>query len=174
VLDNGLSVVGILLDVSDEPPDRLLVVLVLLALNDDLHNASANEYGAKGDGTDLLHAVDELVTTLLGEVLLGEEVVGTVTLLASLVLALIRHTVNKVVLKKRKGGQHRMSDNIRTQQRRKTTAKAHQGSTEGLEASELVRTWRYCRRLRFIPNNRCIPVHLSNDLAHALSDDPAH
>jgi hypothetical protein len=102
MLDNGLGVVGILLDVADEPPDRLLVILVLLALNDDLHNASANEYETRSDGTDLLHAVDELVTTLLGEVLLGEEVVGTITLLASLVLALIGHTVNKVVLRKQK------------------------------------------------------------------------
>jgi hypothetical protein len=50
------------------------------------------------DKTDLLHAVDELVPTLLGEVLLGKEVVSTVTLLVSLVLALIGHTISEVVL----------------------------------------------------------------------------
>jgi hypothetical protein len=43
VLDDGLSVVSVLLDVADKPPDRLLVVLVLLALDDDLYNTSASE-----------------------------------------------------------------------------------------------------------------------------------
>jgi hypothetical protein len=36
VLGDGLGVARVLLDVADEPADRLLVVVVLLALDDDL------------------------------------------------------------------------------------------------------------------------------------------
>jgi hypothetical protein len=41
VLGDGLRVPRVLLDVADEPADRLLVVAVLLALDDDLRQASA-------------------------------------------------------------------------------------------------------------------------------------
>jgi hypothetical protein len=56
----------------------------------------------------------------------------------------------------------------------KTTAKAHQGSTEHLEANELVRMRGYRSRQRHILSGGHLPVQLSNDLAHTLSDDPAH
>jgi hypothetical protein len=62
----------------------------------------ADEDDEEHEAADLLHPVDELVTALLGEVLLGDELAGTVALLAHLVLALVGHAVRDVVLGKQK------------------------------------------------------------------------
>ena len=72
----GTSVRGILLKEVEKPPDRLLVVLVLLALDDDF-----------------LAAVDELVTTLLREVFLQQNLLGTIVVLIGTVLVLLRNSV---------------------------------------------------------------------------------
>jgi hypothetical protein len=68
-----VAVVG--LDGGQEPVDGLLIVLVLLALDDDL-----------------LQAVDILVAALLGE-LVTEEVPGLVDLLVGAVLVLLGDTL---------------------------------------------------------------------------------
>lgn len=70
---DGMSVLGILLNEVNQPTDGLLVVLVLLAFNDDF-----------------LAAVDELIAPLLGEVLLTEEILRPIVVLIRLVLVLVR------------------------------------------------------------------------------------
>ena len=73
---DGLAVRGVLLQEVEQPRDRLLVVLVLLALDDDF-----------------LAAVDELVTTLLREVFLQQNLLGTIVVLIGTVLVLLRNSV---------------------------------------------------------------------------------
>jgi hypothetical protein len=68
-----MAVVGF--DSRQEPFDRCLVVIVLLALDNDL-----------------LHAVDKLVTALFGE-LIAQEVTGLVVLLVGTVLVLLGDAV---------------------------------------------------------------------------------
>ena len=79
---NSLAVRSVLFQEAQEPLNGLLVVLVLLAL----HN-------------DFLATVDKLVTTLFREVLLQENLLGTIVVLVGTVLVLLRNTVGEVVLK---------------------------------------------------------------------------
>ena len=64
-----------------EPAHRLLVVLVVLALDDNL-----------------LEAVDELVTALGREVLVAQEATGTLLMIISLVAMFRRHAPEDIVL----------------------------------------------------------------------------
>jgi hypothetical protein len=78
---DSACVAGVLLEVRKQPLQRLLVVLMLLALDDDL-----------------LATVDELVAALFGEVFLSEEFFTTVPVVVSTIFVLLRNTVVDVVL----------------------------------------------------------------------------
>jgi hypothetical protein len=81
ILSGILSVASILLNVAEEPANGLLIVVVLLALDDDL-----------------LHTEDELVAALRREVLVREELPGAVTVLPGTIFVLVRNATCDIVL----------------------------------------------------------------------------
>lgn len=83
-LGGVLCVPEVLLEVTKKPLDRCLIIVVTLALDDDL-----------------LSTVDELVATLLGEVFLGEPVLGAFEVLVCAILVLLGDTTHEVVLELR-------------------------------------------------------------------------
>lgn len=72
----SLAVANVLLEVSEEPAHRSLVIVMLLALKDDL-----------------LEPEDELIAPLFREVLLSEESLATIPLVSSSILVLLRNTI---------------------------------------------------------------------------------
>lgn len=115
VSDDSLPVGSVLLEIAEQPPDTLLVVLVLLAFDDDLNSQclSMRDNEMVLVCTDLLAAVDELVSPLLREVLFGEELLGAIRLLVSTVLVLLRDTICELILEKYR----RRQQGIRSQRR---------------------------------------------------------
>lgn len=81
MVSKSATVTEILSTRIHEPADALLVVLVVLTLNDDF-----------------LEAVDELVTALLREVLVLEEVFRAVEVLVRLLPVLWRYTSGELIL----------------------------------------------------------------------------
>lgn len=79
---------SVFFDKAQQPPDALLVVVMLLAFDNDLFAAE-----------------DELVAALLGEVLLGEELVRAILVFGGAVLVLVgdgrRDVLADVVLQKK-------------------------------------------------------------------------
>ena len=71
----------ILFQEVEQPLNGLLVVLVLLALDDDL-----------------LAPVDEPITTLLGEILLSQDMLSVVDLPVSTILVLLGNAIGQVIL----------------------------------------------------------------------------
>ncbi len=78
---NSTPMLGVLSDVIEEPANRLLIIVMLLAFNDNF-----------------LPSVDKLITTFLWEVFFGEEMVGTIVLLLGCVLMLLWNTVGEILL----------------------------------------------------------------------------
>ena len=104
MIGDGASMRSVLLQEIEEPTDRLLVVLVLLALDDDLEKALGRTNEDYRD-TYLLATVDELVTALFREVFLTQETLSAVNLILSILLlvicaifVLLGNTVEEVVL----------------------------------------------------------------------------
>ena len=79
---NGPTMLGVLSNIAKEPTNRLLVVVVLLAFDDDL-----------------LPSVDELIATLFWEVFFREEMVSTIVVLLNGVLVLLWNTASDVLLR---------------------------------------------------------------------------
>lgn len=75
------TVAGVLLNDAEEPLDALLVVVVALALDDNL-----------------LAAVDELVAALLREVLLGKNALAVLELALGVVLVVLGNAVEHAIL----------------------------------------------------------------------------
>jgi len=75
-----LTMPSVLLGVRKEPLNRLLTIVVFLALDNDL-----------------FAAVNELVPTLLREVLPAQELFATVELVGSFVFMLLGNTIGKAV-----------------------------------------------------------------------------
>ncbi len=99
VVDNSLPVRSVLLEEVQEPLNGLLVVLVLLALYDDLcrNILGFNSFGVRVYAY-LLASVDELVTTFLREVVLAEDLLRAVEVVVGSILVLLRDAIGHVIL----------------------------------------------------------------------------
>lgn len=81
---DSTTVLGVLSNVGEEPANGLLVVIMLLAFDDNF-----------------LSSVNELVAALFWEVLFSEEMMGTIVVLLGSILVLLWNTVGKVLLRRR-------------------------------------------------------------------------
>lgn len=108
VTGDSTSVLSVLFEEVEEPTDGLLVVLVLLALDDNLQTKISDvNYGVTVSlkNTYLLASINELIAPLLREVILAEEALSPVVMLVRLVfmlvraiLVLLRNTVEEIIL----------------------------------------------------------------------------
>lgn len=101
VCGDGLAMSDVLLDEAEKPANGFLVVVVPLTLEDDLEaNVSVKGWVSERKKPRLLATVDELITTLLWEVLLRKELAAALEFLTSGVLVLLWNTFGDVALVK--------------------------------------------------------------------------
>jgi hypothetical protein len=99
MISNGLAMLSVLLEKAQQPTQRFLVVVMLLAFDDDLERRRSVAACFVGGDADLFTAEDELIATLLREVLFAEEVFASVKMLLRVVFILARNAIGDSILK---------------------------------------------------------------------------
>jgi hypothetical protein len=99
MISNDLAMLSILLEKAQEPMQRFLVVVMLLTFDNDLEQHRSVAACFAGRDTDLFTAEDELITTLLREVLFTEEVFSLVKMLLCVVFILAWNAISNSILK---------------------------------------------------------------------------
>jgi hypothetical protein len=94
-----LSVAGVLLNGSKKPTNALLIILVLLALKNDLAQVSAHVTWLTHHSY-LLATVNKLVAAILGEEILREYFAAVLHLFACSLLVFLRNAVRQSILNK--------------------------------------------------------------------------
>jgi hypothetical protein len=98
MISNSLAMLSILLEKAQEPTQRFLVVVMLLTFDDDLERCRSVAACFVGCDTNLFTTEDELITTLLREVLFAEEVFALVKMLLHIVFILAQNAIGNSIL----------------------------------------------------------------------------
>lgn len=94
------SVSGVIFDGGKKPTNALLIIVVLLALKDDLtRTISEYKMASVASHSYLLATVNKLVAAILREVILCECLAAVLNLFASNILMFLRNAVGQSILK---------------------------------------------------------------------------
>ena len=100
---SSFAVLGVFLNVTKQPTDRFLIVLVFLALDDHLHRRSTMATDIGRGNFYLFTSVDELIPAFFGEIFFSQEMLATVIFILDLFLVLLREPIRDVILDAVKG-----------------------------------------------------------------------
>ena len=95
---SSFAVLGVFLDVTKQPTDGFLIILVFLALDDHLHRRSTMATDIRRRNLYLFTSVDELIPAFFGEIFFRQEMLATVIFVLDLFLVLLREPIRDVIL----------------------------------------------------------------------------
>ena len=96
------TVARVVFDGSKKPTDALLIVVVLLALKNDLTRTISTYDMAHTHHSYLFTTVNELVAAILGEVILCQYLATVLKLFACSILVFLRNAIRQSILNKKK------------------------------------------------------------------------